>query len=108
MNITFSCPRCEQDGRLNVADDQQALACPHCQVEMPIGTEARSPQSLQQCVVCASRDLFVRKDFPQRLGVGIVVIGFVASSITWAQYMTIATFAILFATAFIDVVLYLI
>src|SRR5687768_5324473 len=108
MNVTFSCPRCEQAGRLDVADDQATLGCPHCRAEMPIGAEARSPQGLHNCLVCASRDLFVRKDFPQRLGVGIVVIGFIASSIAWAQYMTITTFAILFATALVDVLLYLI
>ena len=108
MNITFTCPRCQQDGRLDVAEEQAAIACPHCQVEMTIPAAARSTTGVHQCLVCASRDLFVRKDFPQRLGVGIVVVGFVASSIAWAQYMTIATFAILFATAFIDVVLYLV
>lgn len=107
MNITFSCPRCEQDGRQDVADDQHTLDCPHCQAQIAIPAEARSPDALHQCLVCGSRDLFVRKDFPQRLGVGIVVVGFIASSIAWAQYMTITTFAILFATALIDVVLYL-
>ncbi len=50
----------------------------------------------------------MRKDFPQRLGVAIVVTGFIASSIAWSQYMTLLTFGILFATALIDVVLYLI
>ena len=34
--------------------------------------------------------------------------GFIASSIAWSQYMTVLTFAILFATALIDVALYLI
>jgi hypothetical protein len=50
--------------------------------------------------------LFVRKDFPQRLGVAIVVTGFVISCITWNYYLTYATFAVLFATAAIDVVLW--
>jgi hypothetical protein len=40
--------------------------------------------------------------------VGIVVVGIVASSIAWGYTFVIATFAILFATALVDVVLYLI
>ncbi len=63
---------------------------------------------MSRCLVCPSTDLFVRKDFPQRLGVGIVIVGIVGSSIAWGYTYTIATFAILFATALIDVVLYLV
>ena len=108
MNVTFSCPGCQRDGRVDLSTDDPALSCPHCRAEMPIPPEAITDDGLQQCLVCSSRDLFVRKDFPQRLGVGIVVVGFVASSIAWSQYMTLTTFAILFATALVDVVLFLV
>jgi hypothetical protein len=50
--------------------------------------------------------LFVRKDFPQRLGVAIVVLGFAISCVTWNLYLTNWTFAVLFATAIIDFVLF--
>jgi hypothetical protein len=75
---------------------------------MPIEPGTLTEAGLRRCLVCGSEDLFVRKDFPQQLGVGIVVAGFIASSIAWSQYMTLLTFGILFATALIDVVLYLI
>ena len=55
-----------------------------------------------------ARIFSVRKDFPQRLGVAIVVVGIVGSSIAWGYSLLFATFAILFATALVDVVLYLI
>jgi hypothetical protein len=51
--------------------------------------------------------LFVRKDFPQRWGVTIVVAGFVASSVAWYQHRVLLSFAALFATALVDVILYL-
>jgi hypothetical protein len=63
---------------------------------------------LDRCLVCPSSDLFVRKDFPQRLGVAIVVGGFLASSIAWYFHMVLTTFGILFASAFLDVCLYLV
>jgi hypothetical protein len=59
-------------------------------------------------MVCPSTELFVRKDFPQRLGVAIVVVGLAASCVTWAWQMLVPTFAILFGTALIDVVLYIV
>lgn len=61
---------------------------------------------LARCIVCPSHELFIRKDFPQRLGVTIVILGFVASSIAWYFYQIVLTFAILFATALCDVLLY--
>jgi hypothetical protein len=51
--------------------------------------------------------LFVRKDFSQRLGVAIVVAGFLISSVFWYYRMPLWTYGVLFATALIDVVLYL-
>ena len=38
----------------------------------------------------------------------LVIIGFVGSSIAWANYQVFWTFAILFATALVDLVLYIV
>ncbi len=61
---------------------------------------------MQRCLVCPSTDLFVRKDFPQRVGVLIVTVGIIGSSIAWYHADLLWTFGILFATALIDVLLY--
>jgi hypothetical protein len=60
-----------------------------------------------RCLICGCRELFVRSNFPQKLGVAIVVTGVVASSVAWYYHMRFVTLGILFATALIDVVLYL-
>jgi hypothetical protein len=83
------------------------LRCASCRQEIALPPDAFDGDELRRCLVCPSTDLFVRKDFPQRLGVAIVVVGIVGSSIAWGYTYTIATFAILFATALADVVLYL-
>jgi hypothetical protein len=49
----------------------------------------------------------LRKDFSQRVGVIIVVIGFLLSTIAWGFHLRFLSYAILFATALIDVVMYL-
>jgi hypothetical protein len=106
MNLTFTCPQCETDARLDVEPRAGAIECPSCHRQIACPRGAWEGDQLTRCLVCPSTDLFVRKDFPQRLGVTIVVIGFVASSIAWGYTLPILTFGILFATALIDVVLY--
>jgi hypothetical protein len=75
---------------------------------MAIRPGALDAERLHRCLVCPSADLFVRKDFPQRLGVAIVTIGILASCVAWAYHQLIPTFVILFLTALVDVVLYLV
>ena len=67
-----------------------------------------APPQLRRCLVCPSTELFVRKDFPQRVGLAIVVAGLAASCVAWAWRELVLTFAILFGTALVDVVLYLV
>ena len=108
MRLSYSCPRCEQASETDVSTDGQPVVCAHCALELVPPPDAWREAALTRCLVCPSTDLFVRKDFPQRLGVAIVAAGFAASCVTWYFYWTMATFAVLFATALADLVLYLI
>jgi hypothetical protein len=107
MNITYLCPVCEQTVRSELTEEDETLACPACGDAREIPTEAIGQGRLEHCLVCPSTELFVRKDFPQRIGVGIVVLGFIASSIAWGYYKVVWAFAILFGVALIDVALFL-
>lgn len=107
MNVTYQCPRCQNMARSEVSPSDPSLVCPACQGEIVLPPDAFEDDQLRCCLVCPSRDLFIRKDFPQWLGVGIVIVGIVGSSIAWGYTYTIATFAILFATALADAALYL-
>jgi hypothetical protein len=106
MNVTFACPRCEQTSRADVAPESPALTCAHCGLVLARPGDAYSEGHLARCLACPGTDLFVRKDFPQRLGVAIVVVGFAVSCVTWYLYQKELTFAVLVATAVADVVLY--
>lgn len=105
MNVTFPCPNCGQASRTEVTSDTDTLDCGNCgrSIKLP----ARTTGQVERCLACPSRDLFVRKDFPQRLGVTIVVIGIAASTVAWGMSEPLWTYAILFATALVDLVLYL-
>lgn len=120
MRITYACPACDATVTHGQVETARSLDCPHCGVAVEMPTEAigwSGPAGevaeqgtghpvLRRCLVCPSTELFLRKDFPQRLGVGIVVAGFAASCVTWAYQLLVPTFAILFGTSLIDIVLF--
>ena len=98
MLITYACPSCGSTVAVDGVESAAAIVCPRCAapVEVPSGavvwvgpggepvdSGAGEPR-LRRCLVCPCTELFTRKDFPQRLGVGIVVAGFAASCVTWA------------------------
>lgn len=106
MNVAYVCPRCDRPVRVDVPEGCAEVGCPECRSSITIPDGAYEGGKLRQCLVCPSTDLFVRKDFSQRLGVSIVVAGFAASCVTWYLYLPYWTYGILFATAAVDVVLY--
>jgi hypothetical protein len=107
MNITFRCPHCDQTGSAELKADMRELACPTCAASWPVPAGTVTENTVSQCLVCPSTELFVRKDFSQSLGVAIVVVGVVVSSAFWAWHMPYWSYGVLFTTALIDVVLYL-
>jgi hypothetical protein len=110
MRITYACPACDATVALDAVESRPQLRCTACQatIDMPSdGIAAGTPPKLRRCLVCPSTELFARKDFPQRLGLWIVVAGLAASCVAWAWRELVLTFAILFGTALVDVVLYL-
>lgn len=109
MNVAFHCRSCEHPVRLDVSAESSELLCNACGKSTAIAAEDISAEGkLNACVVCGCRELFVRKDFPQKVGVGIVACGFIASTIALAYHQRFVAYAILFATALIDLVLYFI
>jgi hypothetical protein len=107
MNVTFRCPHCDHTASADFGPQSREIACPNCGAKWPIAAGAVSEAKLSQCLICPSTELFVRKDFSQPLGVAIVAAGVVVSSVFWAYHMPYWTYGVLFATALIDVVLYL-
>lgn len=106
MDISFACPKCGKSSQVELPEGAASFACTHCGQAMRIPEGAVDAGRIRRCLVCPSTDLYVRKDFPQHLGVALVAIGMVASSIAWAYRHIYVTFGILFATALADLILY--
>jgi DNA-directed RNA polymerase subunit RPC12/RpoP len=108
MNVTYSCPACSRTVREPVSADSTALDCPNCHQQIAIPAGSIDGRRIHRCLACPSKELYARKDFPQRLGVALVVLGFIGSSIAWANYQVLWSFAILFGTALVDLLLYIV
>jgi DNA-directed RNA polymerase subunit RPC12/RpoP len=112
VNITYRCPKCGSIERDELDGRPTDVTCRRCATPIVLdakgyGDDFPARGELKKCLVCPSKELFVRKNFPQQVGVAIVVLGFVASTVTWYYGQILATYGILFLTALIDVVLYL-
>lgn len=106
MNLSYRCLRCDRINHVALDDATVELACAQCGGKVAVPEDACAAGRLQRCLACPSTDLFIRKDFPQRLGVTVVVLGFAASCVAWYLHWIYSTFAILFATALVDLALY--
>ena len=107
ITLTYRCTTCKTASTHEFDDLTSQLTCPHCQTTLKTSSGALQGGELVACLVCPCDDLFLRKDFPQRLGVAIVTVGLGLSCVTWMFHMLIGTFAILFLTALIDLVLFM-
>ena len=61
---------------------------------------------LQACPLCMTSDLYVQKDFPQGLGLFIVVVGFAISTVFWYYEMPIPAYLVLVASGLLDLLMY--
>ena len=107
MELTYACRACGAVGRSTDPVALGAVACPSCGDERPVPADRVDAEGgLRACLYCGTEDLYVQKDFPQRLGVAIVVVGFVISSVFWYYERPLATYAVLLASALLDMVLF--
>lgn len=106
MNITCFCPQCDNLIRNEIEPENATLSCPNCQWSGEPRPGSIDEAGVHECAVCPSEELYLRKDFSQNLGLTIIGAGFLVSCIPWYYGMPLATYAILFATAAFDAVLW--
>jgi hypothetical protein len=105
MNIRFACPICEYPGRLDPGRRQ--WQCPHCDHLLHLPAEPAMRAELSSCVLCGNGELYKKKDFPHSLGMGILVLACLASTVSYWLYAKWWTWAILLGSAAFDGLLYL-
>jgi hypothetical protein len=106
MELTFQCAGCGAVNHVRSLETAEQASCSRCGVSRPLHADAIEGGRLVACPSCATTDLYVQKDFPQGLGLFIVVVGFVISTVFWYLRWPWLTYLILIASALVDLVLY--
>jgi hypothetical protein len=96
--IAFACPSC---GREAAAGLDGRGACPHCgsPVQLDVPPVTRDSRVLEACPVCGNSLLYVQRDFNQKVGLGVVVVGAALAPFT-------PFYSSLFVAAAVDAALY--
>jgi len=96
--IAFACPRC---GRESVAGLDGSGHCPSCGADTALDLPARVREDhvVERCPACGSKQLYVQRDFNQKVGLAVVVAGAVLAPFT-------PFYSSLFVAAAVDAGLY--
>ena len=101
MNLRIYCPSCDAPGRVTPgATEWHCPACDHL-------VKLHEGGGVSHCAACGNAELYRKKDFPHALGMSILVLACVASTITYWLYDKYLTWAILIGSAAFDGLLYL-
>jgi uncharacterized protein (DUF983 family) len=106
VKLRIQCPECHQ---WTVTEQIAAgsWACSGCGFNIAAAPETAASPELRQCRLCGNDELYVQKDFPHWLGMGILVAACVASVVTYALRWITATWCILIGSALLDGLMYL-
>lgn len=106
MYVRYACPSCQQRSQKVLDAAVEVLNCPGCNWERPVRQADIQDGLPQKCLVCGCQDLWRQKHFPPALGLTMVALGALLSTIAWAYYMPKLAIGVLLFFALIDVLLY--
>lgn len=106
MRITYQCPVCELSNREEVVSGGRTIACPRGDWSRGVPVEDVEDGRPVRCLVCGCEDLWRQKDFPPQVGLTMVGLGALLSTIAWSFYLPLVAIGILMAFALADLLLY--
>ncbi|NBX77200.1 MAG: hypothetical protein EBQ92_11645 [Proteobacteria bacterium] len=94
MELKLSCPHCQKPQRQLLSWPLGPSFCESCQTPLLVHpTESfLNQKQLDQCPLCGSAHLYRRKDFNQKLGIVLVVLGVALAYFTYGVSLLIVTF----------------
>jgi len=84
-------------------------ACPRCggRVRLTVDAALAETRSVGRCPACGGDEFFVRRDFPQALGLALVVVFGLTASVFYYFDRVLATFGTLGSLVLVDAIIYL-
>lgn len=96
--IAFACPGCGAEATAGLDGRGRCAAC-GSETALALSSSLREERVVDRCPACQGEQLFVQRDFNQRAGLAIVIVG--AALAPFTPY-----YSSLFVAAAIDAVLY--
>ena len=106
MELTFACPSCGVVDSVAPVESTLEATCRGCSRSHALRPGGFEDGLLKSCAWCGTSDLYLQKDFPQGLGLAIVIVGFAISTVFWYYEKPIPAYLVLLASALLDMVLY--
>lgn len=106
MQVIFPCPVCQAVTRTSIENSGDSLSCEHCEWTRPVSENCLREDRPTRCLACGCDDLWEQKDFPQRLGLLLVGLGTLLSTIAIFYYRPILAIGILMVFALGDMLLF--
>lgn len=85
----------------------KSMECPRCHRHHPmaITDPIRERHTVEGCAVCGGTEFFIRKDFPQRIGLTVVVV-FGLAAIYFFRTNVLLAWLVLASAGLLDLVIY--
>lgn len=106
MQLIYQCPVCEAPNIEVVTDETTKLSCSSQDWTRDVTTSDIENDTPKRCLCCGNEDLWRQKDFPQGVGLLMVLTGGILSTIAWARMEPALALGILLVFAAIDMILY--
>lgn len=110
VRIRMTCGRdgCRAPLRAELKPGTSDLSCPLCArvVRLTVPDALAAGRPIESCPRCGAAEFFVRKDFPQRIGLAIVVAAGLASCVLFYFDQLLWTWAVLGGAVLVDAALY--
>ena len=97
--IAFACPTCGAEATAGLDGQGRCAAC-GAETALTLSSSLRDQRVVDRCPACQGEQLWVKRDFNQRAGLAIVILGAALAPFT-------PCYSSLFVAAAIDAVLYL-
>jgi len=106
MELTYQCPECEAVNRVAGAESAPEFTCNACGYKRQGKAGSIVAEGVCHCPYCGTEKLYIQKDFPQGLGLLIVISGFALATYFWFLVRPMATYGVLIASALLDLFLW--
>lgn len=111
VTVRIRCPRGECRQWHRIALDGAEIAdprCPACGDPIPLVADAGPAEArpLTRCPACDGVEFFIRRDFPQRIGLLLVILFGLVASVFFYFSNVVATFATLASLVVIDALIF--